>query len=234
MFAYLIFVQKLGIIIMMMNINRVFRSNIIISLHKSPSRALMPLKRLFNSCFSQIREAPEGRWEKVTNAYLIAFRKFSISNAFEKESKSTNEHQSLFAKNTTDLSSSQISTEVKMKYETISNETLESLSEKFDQIAEEHSNILPDDFDVSFSNGVLTAKLGGSYGTYVLNKQTPNLQIWLSSPISGPKRFDLVGDCWMYKRTGEVLHELLSAEISKLLSRPVDFSKCAYSRSNKS
>jgi frataxin len=27
-------------------------------------------------------------------------------------------------------------------------------------------------------------------GTYVLNKQPPNKQIWLSSPISGPKRFD--------------------------------------------
>ncbi|KAL8683535.1 MAG: hypothetical protein Q9224_006675 [Gallowayella concinna] len=27
-------------------------------------------------------------------------------------------------------------------------------------------------------------------GTYVLNKQPPNRQIWLSSPISGPKRYD--------------------------------------------
>lgn len=29
-------------------------------------------------------------------------------------------------------------------------------------------------------------------GTYVLNKQPPNKQIWLSSPISGPKRYDWV------------------------------------------
>lgn len=29
-------------------------------------------------------------------------------------------------------------------------------------------------------------------GTYVLNKQPPNKQIWLSSPLSGPKRFDYV------------------------------------------
>jgi hypothetical protein len=31
-------------------------------------------------------------------------------------------------------------------------------------------------------SGVLTVKLG-KHGTYVINKQTPNRQIWLSSPI---------------------------------------------------
>lgn len=31
-------------------------------------------------------------------------------------------------------------------------------------------------------SGVLTVKLGGDLGTYVINKQTPNKQIWLSSP----------------------------------------------------
>lgn len=29
---------------------------------------------------------------------------------------------------------------------------------------------------------MLTIKLGGDLGTYVINKQTPNKQIWLSSP----------------------------------------------------
>ena len=31
-----------------------------------------------------------------------------------------------------------------------------------------------------------------SKGEYVINKQPPNKQIWLSSPVSGPKRFDWV------------------------------------------
>ena len=31
-------------------------------------------------------------------------------------------------------------------------------------------------------NGVVTLKLG-EHGTYVLNKQPPNRQIWLSSPV---------------------------------------------------
>lgn len=64
-------------------------------------------------------------------------------------------------------------------------------------------------------------------GTYVLNKQPFNRQIWLSSPISGPKRYDWVilgegqnqkadtaaGD-WIYARDGSTLNELLLKEIA--------------------
>ena len=56
-------------------------------------------------------------------------------------------------------------------------------------------------------------------GTYVLNKQPPNRQIWLSSPISGPKRYDWVTEGtngagkWLYKRDGSALTELLEAEL---------------------
>lgn len=62
-------------------------------------------------------------------------------------------------------------------------------------------------------------------GTYVINKQPPNKQIWLSSPTSGPKRYDWVvisegqdqkqdtaaGD-WIYLRDGSSLSELLRDE----------------------
>jgi frataxin len=62
--------------------------------------------------------------------------------------------------------------------------------------------------------------------TFVLNKQPPNKQIWLSSPISGPKRFDWVmaqegmdfkegggiGD-WVYMRDGSSLTEILRKEL---------------------
>ena len=63
-------------------------------------------------------------------------------------------------------------------------------------------------------------------GTYVLNKQPPNKQIWLSSPTSGPKRFDYVvsGESmnekegsgsydWVYLRDGTRLSELLRKEL---------------------
>lgn len=40
---------------------------------------------------------------------------------------------------------------------------------------------------VRTQSGVLTVNVGGNHGTYVINKQTPNKQIWLSSPT----RWDL-------------------------------------------
>ncbi|KAK6918941.1 Frataxin/CyaY [Dillenia turbinata] len=66
-------------------------------------------------------------------------------------------------------------------------------------------------------NQVLTLKLG-SLGTYVLNKQTPNRQLWLSSPVSGPSRFDWDhnAQAWIYRRTRANLVEVLESELEKL------------------
>lgn len=74
-------------------------------------------------------------------------------------------------------------------------------------------------------------------GTYVLNKQPPNKQIWLSSPISGPKRFDWIveGDRmhekqdtreftngqWVYLRDGSNLTDLLNTELTLTLPRDI-------------
>ena len=38
-------------------------------------------------------------------------------------------------------------------------------------------------FSLSSQSGVLTLALGPGKGTYVLNKQAPNRQLWLSSPV---------------------------------------------------
>jgi frataxin len=71
---------------------------------------------------------------------------------------------------------------------------------------------LGDDFDASSAAGVLTLRLGGARGTYVLNKQTPNRQIWWSSPVSGPRRFalDAASRRWLSTRGdgAEMLAEL--------------------------
>ncbi|KAJ3123578.1 putative E3 ubiquitin-protein ligase HTD2 [Physocladia obscura] len=56
---------------------------------------------------------------------------------------------------------------------------LEMLQDDFDLISEQ---IEVPGLDVVYSSGVLTFKTGVS-GTYVINKQPPNKQIWLSSPI---------------------------------------------------
>lgn len=126
-------------------------------------------------------------------------------------------------------------------YERIANETLESLTERFDRLVDElpetassSASYDDDDFDVTFSNGVLTLKLGDRLGTYVINKQTPNLQIWLSSPTSGPKRFDFRQNTWVYARTGETLHGLLSDELTKALKQHIDLSTCLFSPSSSS
>ncbi|KAJ2766578.1 Mitochondrial matrix iron chaperone [Coemansia nantahalensis] len=75
-----------------------------------------------------------------------------------------------------------------------------------------------EDYDVEYSQGVLTLSIGGT-GTYVINKQPPNKQIWLSSPVSGPERydFDLARDTWFCRHTGESLGSLLARELSQAL-----------------
>lgn len=72
-------------------------------------------------------------------------------------------------------------------------------------------------------------------GTYVINKQPPNKQIWLSSPISGPKRYDWVvsGEAqnqkegggqgkWVYLRDGSTLNEMLEKEVGVDLTEVID------------
>ena len=74
------------------------------------------------------------------------------------------------------------------------------------------SALLGDDFDIENSMAVLTVALGGGRGTYVINKQGPNRQIWVSSPFSGPLRYDYQQGTktWVYNRDGSAMHERLT------------------------
>ncbi|XP_003941591.2 frataxin, mitochondrial [Saimiri boliviensis] len=112
-------------------------------------------------------------------------------------------------------------------YERLAEETLDSLVEFFEDLADKPYTF--EDYDVSFGSGVLTVKLGGDLGTYVINKQTPNKQIWLSSPSSRPKRYDWTGKNWVYSHDGVSLHELLATELTKALKTKLDLSSLAYS-----
>ncbi|XP_067886660.1 frataxin, mitochondrial [Heterodontus francisci] len=105
-------------------------------------------------------------------------------------------------------------------YEKLAEETLDLLSDFFEDLADQP--FVPKDYDVTFASGVLTIKMGESMGTYVINKQTPNRQIWLSSPISGPKRYDWIGKKWVYSHDGVCLHELLTKEFSTTFKTKVD------------
>lgn len=57
---------------------------------------------------------------------------------------------------------------------------------------------------------------------YVINLQRPNKQIWLSSPISGPQRFEYYENennemFWINIRNNKSIRELLNEEINKLM-----------------
>ncbi|KAJ8029588.1 Frataxin-like, mitochondrial [Holothuria leucospilota] len=106
-------------------------------------------------------------------------------------------------------------------YEKFVGETLENLTEFFESLDELDG--CPQEYDVQYSDGVLTVALGRQHGTYVINKQTPNKQIWLSSPTSGPKRYDFVNGRWIYSHDGKALHDLLNEELSAIFNQKLDF-----------
>ncbi|VDQ07189.1 unnamed protein product [Trichobilharzia regenti] len=110
-----------------------------------------------------------------------------------------------------------------MEYERVSNKALESLADTFDGLPEIYS--LSTDYDVEYAYGVLKVTFGPQIGTYIVNRQAPNKQLWLSSPRSGPKRYDYISskDIWVYKHDGKSLHELLSEEISDIVGDSVNF-----------
>ncbi|KAL0979016.1 hypothetical protein UPYG_G00179360 [Umbra pygmaea] len=112
-------------------------------------------------------------------------------------------------------------------YEKLADETLDALADYFEDLMD--GPLVGPEFDVLFSSGVLTVKVGGNHGTYVINKQTPNKQIWLSSPTSGPKRYDWTGERWVYSHDGMGLHQLLSKEFSIIYNMNLDLSTLVHS-----
>ena len=101
------------------------------------------------------------------------------------------------------------------QYHALSDAYIDSLVAQLEEMQEEREEV-----DVEYSAGVLTLMFPPC-GTYVLNKQPPNKQIWLSSPVSGPKRYDWVeraGEAghtghWTYLRDGSTLDALLEEEV---------------------
>ncbi|CAD6246068.1 unnamed protein product [Miscanthus lutarioriparius] len=65
------------------------------------------------------------------------------------------------------------------EFHKLADETIHDLLEKLEEYGD---SIQMDGFDIEYGNQVLTLRLG-DLGTYVINKQTPNKQIWLSSPV---------------------------------------------------
>lgn len=106
-------------------------------------------------------------------------------------------------------------------FHSIANRTLDVVVNRLDE-----GDINLDGFDIEMAEGVMNILMGEN-GTWVLNKQTPNRQLWLSSPISGPARFDYEtsSECWIHSRTGESLNDLLVKEFSEVCGIPITFTE---------
>ncbi|KAI2643548.1 mitochondrial chaperone Frataxin [Xylaria nigripes] len=120
---------------------------------------------------------------------------------------------------TDDLKSAQPANITQEQYHEVADDCIDDLLAQYEKMQDSRTDI-----DVEYSAGVMTLKID-DLGTYVINKQPPNKQIWLSSPVSGPKRYDWVvtsegqgqkqdtaSAAWIYLRDGTSLGELLSEE----------------------
>ncbi|WVQ84438.1 iron donor protein CyaY [Cryptococcus sp. DSM 104549] len=100
------------------------------------------------------------------------------------------------------------------EYEHISEADMDKMHENLEALCEQFG---PEDWEVEYSSGVMTLSVPPT-GTYVINKQPPNLQIWMSSPVSGPSRFEYVDGVWVHHRqAGVKLGELLDVELRGIL-----------------
>ncbi|KAL8088122.1 frataxin, mitochondrial-like [Apium graveolens] len=108
------------------------------------------------------------------------------------------------------------------EFHKLADSTIHHLLEKIEEFGD---SMDIDGFDIDYRNQVLTVKFG-NLGTYVLNKQTPNRQIWMSSPVSGPSRFDWDrnAEAWVYRRTKNYLFEILESELEQLCGNTISLS----------
>ncbi|UNI19945.1 Ferroxidase [Purpureocillium takamizusanense] len=114
-------------------------------------------------------------------------------------------------------------------YHELADQYLDTVLAKFEQLQDAR-----EDIDIEYSAGVMTITVADK-GTYVINKQPPNKQIWLSSPISGPKRYDwcIIGEGqgekegtgsgnWIYTRDGVSLNDLILEELDVVIDVPAE------------
>lgn len=102
------------------------------------------------------------------------------------------------------------------RYATLADEMLERIADTID-------DVLGEEIDAELQGGVLTLSLEAG-GQYVLNKNAPMKQLWLSSPASGAWHFDYADGDWISTRTPRVtLDALLVREMKDRFGVEVGF-----------
>lgn len=97
------------------------------------------------------------------------------------------------------------------QYHQLANEVFEIMLDELDAFFEEKKIM---EAEVDEEAGVM--EINCSEGTYIINKQPPTKQIWLSSPISGPKRFDYHNNSWICLRDNIKLCDVLESEMNQM------------------
>ncbi|NXR02377.1 FRDA protein, partial [Sagittarius serpentarius] len=99
-------------------------------------------------------------------------------------------------------------------YEKLAEETLDSLSDFFEDLTDKP--FTPEDYDVSLGASSSSSRIICTYTVCVFFS-------------SGPKRYDWTGRSWVYSHDRVSLHELLSKELSTALKTKLDLSCLIYS-----
>jgi frataxin len=114
--------------------------------------------------------------------------------------------------------------ETEYAYHNVADETLDEIQDVVETALEDH--IEDGTYEVVLASGVLTMTLP-PHGTWVLNKQTPNRQIWWSSPLSGPRRYEYDDDVneWVFTRDDShsmTLKQAMKDEFEKIYGVKLD------------
>ena len=102
-------------------------------------------------------------------------------------------------------------------FETVADKTLNILLDRIDEV-------LGDKFDVDLNGGILNIELENG-AQYVINKNAPNYEIWMSSPLSGASHYFLKDDLvtWVDTRNGLKLFDKLAKELSLSAGKSFSF-----------
>ncbi|KAL0491829.1 frataxin [Acrasis kona] len=109
--------------------------------------------------------------------------------------------------------------------------TTDSISEVLDHMMDndEFSDFIEqskEDVDMEVSDGVLNIK-AGDVGTFVISRQTPTKQLWLSSPISGPWHYTFNADSkdWVCTKDKENFMDRLERELKQVFGKDIKFER---------
>ncbi|CAA7625603.1 iron donor protein CyaY [Magnetospirillum sp. UT-4] len=102
------------------------------------------------------------------------------------------------------------------RFNTLADDLIEGLADAIDEA-------LGDRLDADLHGAVLTITIKGG-GQYVVNKNGPMKQVWLSSPVSGAWHFDYADGDWISTRAPKVtLDSVLAGELEATFGVRVEF-----------